>query len=136
MKMASGALQIIKKWSGLAALVVLVLCIFCIPTVAQDELDEEQPEPCPKPYIKIISPRAAQPLTEVKIRGSRFGSELGSVTFTPGVAGKVVSWTNRRIFVEVPEDAQTGPVTVAASCGSVSNDQYFTVDIKEEEEVY
>ena len=122
------------KLFELSALIILLLLVCCLPAAAQDKYDEEPPKPCPKPYIKTISPQGSVPLTEVKIRGSRLGNQPGAVTFTPGENAKIVSWTNKRIFVEIPEKAQTGPVTVTSQCGSVSNTQHFTVEKKVEEE--
>ena len=133
MNMMQRTKQRIEKGAGLPVLTIVLLCIFWLPVSAQYIEPTPQP-PCPTPYVKTISPRAAQPLTEVKIRGSRFGTEPGSVTFTPGVNGKIISWSIKRIFVEVPEDAQSGQVSVTSSCGSVSsNTQYFTIEGLEEE---
>ena len=132
-KITRSTAQISEKKSLYTVLGIVLLCAFLLPAFAQEELEEEAGQPCPKPYIKTISPRTTQPLTEVRIRGSRFGHELGTVTFSPGVTGKIVSWSNKRISVEVPGDAQTGPVTVISSCGAVSNDQYFTVEGNTEE---
>lgn len=133
MKTTHCAAQIIETGGPLPGFLLLFLWLFCLPALAQEERDENPPEPCPKPYVKTISPLAAKPLTEVKIRGSRLGDEPGAVTFTPDVGGKIISWSNKRIFVEVPEEAQTGPVAVTSSCGSVSNSHYFTVIERKEE---
>ena len=88
---------------------------------------EEEGGVCPKPYIKTIFPRAAQPGDQVKIRGRRFGTEQGAVVFTPEVKAEIVNWTIHRIWVIVPEAATTGPVVIRLPCGSESNTQYFTV---------
>ena len=93
---------------------------------------QEEDKPCPKPYIKTLSPKAAKPGAEIKIRGSRFGKERGSVTFAPGVKAPIREWTFKRIFVIVPEGAKTGPVFVTAPCGEVSNKDYFTIKTEEE----
>jgi len=97
---------------------------------ASVEIAEAAKEPCPKPYIKIIktvSQKAAEPGDQVKIRGHRFGTEKGQVIFSPGVKAKILEWTNTWILVVIPQSAVTGPVTVTVPCGSVSNEEYFTI---------
>lgn len=89
-------------------------------------------EPCPKPYIFSISPKAAKIGEKVKIRGNRFGKDKGSVTFSPKIQAPIKSWTYQRIIVKVPEEAETGPVFLTSSCGESSNEKYFII-IKEEE---
>ncbi len=118
-----------------AALLVVIIAAHAF-LVSSGSAQEEEPQaaPCPKPYIKTISPRAVVPLQEVKIRGNRFGNEPGTVTFAFGVNGKIVSWTNKRIFVAVPEGAETGLVTVTSQCGGTSNEHY--VEIRQTEEEY
>ena len=88
---------------------------------------EEAEGPCPKPYIKTISPRAAKPGDEVKIRGRRFGTEKGEVVFNPGAKAEIAEWTFNRIWVIVPEFATSGSVFVRVPCGLESNKEYFEV---------
>jgi len=90
--------------------------------------EEEASDPCPKPYVKTISPKTAAPLDEVKIRGNRFGHEPGSVTFFPGVDAGIISWSYKRIYVKVPEEAQSGDVLVTSSCGDTSNTVHVNVE--------
>jgi hypothetical protein len=106
---------------------VFAICMisFLLPYYAGTA--EEQEGPCPKPYIKTISPGAALPGDQLKIRGRRFGTEEGAVVFTPDVEAEIVNWTMHRIWVIVPETATSGSVVVRVSCGSESNTQYFTV---------
>jgi len=106
---------------------VLVICIVSFLFPYHVSKAEEESEVCPKPYIKTIFPRAAQPGDQVKIRGRRFGTEQGAVVFTPEVEAEIVNWTMHRIWVIVPETATTGSVIVRLPCGSESNMQYFTV---------
>jgi hypothetical protein len=93
---------------------------------------QEEEKPCPKPYIKTLSPKAAKVGDEIKIRGSRFGKEQGGVTFAPGVRAPIQEWTFKKIFVIVPEGAITGPVFVKTHCGEMSNEDYFTIKTAEE----
>jgi len=83
--------------------------------------------PCPKPYIKILVPKAARPGEKIKIRGNRFGVKNGSVTFSPGIKAPILKWMNNRIRVIIPKHAKTGPVFVSNHCGEISNKKYFTI---------
>lgn len=93
---------------------------------------QEEEKPCPKPYVKTISPKAAKPGDEVKIRGSRFGKQGGFVTFAPGVRASIKEWKFKRIYVVVPGGAKTGPVIVTSHCGETSNEDHFTIKTTEE----
>jgi hypothetical protein len=88
---------------------------------------QESIGPCPKPYIRVISPKAGLPGDRVEIRGRRFGIEQGEVSFSPNVKANVLEWTNSSIWVIVPQSANTGSITVSIPCGSVSNTSYFKV---------
>ena len=90
--------------------------------------EKEDDSPCPKPYIKIIKPKLAQPGQEIIIRGRRFGEdqESGDVIFPPGLSGRVIYWRNNRISVEVPPGAQTGEVVVKTKCAT-SNSEFLKV---------
>jgi hypothetical protein len=88
---------------------------------------QEKETPCLQPYINTFSPNAGEPGDHVRIRGRRFGLEAGKVTFSPEVEATIVNWKNSRIWVVVPESAESGPVTVSVPCGSVSNEKHFTL---------
>ena len=108
----------------IAALGTLAL-FFLVPVnkgISQDERG-----PCPKPYIKVVSPKAGLPGDRVEIRGHRFGTEKGNVFFSPNVKAEVLEWTNTRIWVVVPQSATTGSIAVSVPCGSVSNSSYFRI---------
>lgn len=128
--------NILKKGRGVVAgtllLASLIFGLF-FNTALRAE-DQEAEGPCPKPYVKTISPRAAKPLATVKIRGNRFGAEPGAVLFAPGIKGTIVSWSYKRIQVQVPADAQTGPVIVSSSCESTSNEVHITLESSYEPE--
>jgi hypothetical protein len=93
---------------------------------------EEEKEPCPKPYIDTLNPKAAKPGEKIKIRGNRFSHEEGKVVFSPDVKAEILEWNYKRIWVDVPEGANTGFVFVSAVCGEDSNQVYFTVKGGEE----
>jgi hypothetical protein len=115
--------------TGLRILVVVALLasfIFLNPAQAQDT---SNPDPCPKPYIKIIKPKLAQPGQEIIIRGHRFGEDekSGDVIFPPGLsAARIIYWRNNRIRVAVPPGAQTGEVVVKTRC-TTSNGEFLKV---------
>jgi hypothetical protein len=116
---------------GLAAVGMLFTAGVLGPTAAMAQ--DEEKAPCPTPYIFSTTPRAAKIGDEVAIRGNRFGKEEGVVFFSPGVNAKILSWEYLRISVIVPEGAETGTITITASCGEGSNQKPFTI-LKSEEE--
>jgi hypothetical protein len=108
--------------SIITALATLALfCLFPVNTATTQE------GPCPKPYIRVVSPKAGLPGDRVEIRGRRFGTEKGNVFFSPNVKAEVLEWTNTKIWVIVPQSANTGSITVSVPCGLVSNTSYFKV---------
>ncbi len=88
----------------------------------------DTPSSCPKPYIKLIKPNVAASGEQIVIRGHRFGTQgkASEVIFSPGIAGRVISWSQSRITVEVPPGAMTGAVEVKTECAS-SNGEFFKV---------
>ena len=86
---------------------------------------QAQKGPCPKPYIRVIRPKAGLPGDRVEIRGRRFGTEKGNVFFSPNVKAEVLEWTNTKIWVIVPRSATSGHIGVSVPCGSASNTYYF-----------
>jgi hypothetical protein len=99
--------------------------IFLNPVKAEDKSEEP---PCPHPYIKRIQPKLAKVGEQVIIKGRRFREQDGSseVIFPPGVSGKIISWRNTEIQVEVPFGAETGQVVLKTKCAT-SNDNFFKV---------
>ena len=89
---------------------------------------------CPTPYIKVIKPRVAQVGQTVTIRGRRFGTQEGQVSFSGSVAGTVIMWANNRISVVVPQGTETGNVFVTRSCKTRSNSGYLKIREPEKEE--
>jgi hypothetical protein len=89
---------------------------------------------CPTPYIKAVKPRIAQVGQTVTIRGRRFGSQEGQVSFPDNITGTVIMWANNRIKVVVPPGTKTGNVFVTRSCKTQSNSGYFKIREPEKEE--
>jgi len=88
---------------------------------------QEKKRPCPKPYIRVVSPKASTSGNKIVIRGRRFKTEQGKVSFSPNVEAEVVKWMNTRILVIVPQVATSGSITVSIPCGRVSNEVYLKV---------
>ena len=88
---------------------------------------------CPTPYIKVIKPRVAQVGQTVTIRGRRFGTQEGQVSFFGSVAETVIMWVNNRITVVVPSGAKTGDVFVTRACKNRSNTGYLKIEEAEAE---
>lgn len=107
--------------------VSLLLSLALLASTATEISAYEKTETCLKPIIRSISPNTAKPGDKVRIRGRRFTRVQGEVAFSPEVEADIVRWTNRRIWVIVPESATSGPVTVTVQCGSVSNEKHFPV---------
>ena len=109
--------------------------ILLIPIVA---LAVDQPgageNPCPTPYIKLIKPRVTQVGQTVTIRGRRFGTQEGLVSFSGNVAETVTMWVNNRIEAVVPPGAKTGNVFVSRACKTLSNSGYVKIGEAEAEE--
>ncbi len=115
-----------KRGGAIIGVLAFLISLYLInPSQAQEKSD---PSPCPKPYIKLIKPKLAKAGQQIIIRGRRFGKEKQSsrVIFPPGVNGKINSWRNGRITVEVPSGAKTGKVVVVTKCAT-SNGEFFKV---------
>ena len=80
----------------------------------------------PTPVISRLDPDSGPVDTEVRIHGSNFGSQTGSVTFN-GVTASPTHWNHDIIRVRVPEGATDGPVVVTTSAGKSSAGVTFTV---------
>ena len=75
------------------------------------------------PYLSRVSPARVEPGDRLTLTGANFRTTRGSgyVLFTPNVrpdSGDYVTWTDRRIVVEVPSRAESGNVKVVTVRGS------------------
>ncbi|HQO77342.1 MAG TPA: IPT/TIG domain-containing protein [Thermodesulfobacteriota bacterium] len=113
------------------ALLILLSSSTCLTPVSGQE---NQSSPCPKPYIKTITPSAVSPEEQIKHGGSRFGSIPGSVILAGESNAVIISWSQKRIYATVPAGARSGPVTVYSGCGSASNKSHLTVKPASEEQ--
>ena len=78
------------------------------------------------PSISKLEPDSGPVLTQVKIKGSNFGDQEGTVTFN-GVTHDPSRWNHNIIHAQVPQGATTGPVVVTTSAGRSSAGVTFTV---------
>lgn len=83
----------------------------------------------PRPGLCAIDPDNGPSDTRVRLMGERFGSTAGSVTFFNGQSATVDGpWADTEIQnARVPSAAATGPVSISALGGVVSNALPFTV---------
>ncbi len=98
--------------------------------------DDDAKSPCPPPYIKLVSPRAAVVGATISIQGWRFGKDEGQVVFPKGISANIISWRNQYVEVEVPAGAETGNVKLISACGTESKKGqggYFTIMQKPKE---
>ena len=77
------------------------------------------------PIISKLEPDSGPVLTQIKIKGSNFGDQEGTVTFN-GVTASASRWNHQIIRTQVPQGATTGPVVVTVGNRS-SNGVTFTV---------
>ena len=78
------------------------------------------------PYLSYVAPTRVKPGERLTLVGGNFGNTrgLGAVQFTPSVrplSADYVTWSDRRIVVEVPDRAESGDVKVITSQGSSSS---------------
>jgi len=116
-----------KRGGAIAGILTFLVTLCFINLLLAQEKSEFSP--CPKPYIKLIKPNLAKAGQQITIRGRRLGPEEKKVEviFPPGLNGKIISWRNSRIIVEVPSGAKTGKVVVKNQCAE-SNGEYFIVE--------
>ena len=63
------------------------------------------------PIISKLEPDSGPVLTQVKIKGTNFGDQEGTVTFN-GVTASPSQWNHEIIRTQVPQGATSGPVVV------------------------
>ena len=80
----------------------------------------------PAPVISRLDPDSGFVDAEVRIHGSNFGDQTGTVTFN-GLTASPIQWNDQAIRLRVPEGATTGPVVVRTAGGQSSAGVTFTV---------
>ncbi len=81
----------------------------------------------PKPKVTTVSPSSGAPGTQVLLWGRNL---LGatSVTFNGTAAAPIEVTTWQSVFVNVPDGATTGPITITTPNGSYTTTESFTVE--------
>ena len=79
------------------------------------------------PIISKLEPDSAPVGTEIKIKGSNFGEEEGTVTFNGLSALEIRGWNDKKVRAVVPAGATDGPVVVTTAGGQQSNGVTFDV---------
>ncbi len=83
-----------------------------------DESRQTKKLPCSQYFMKPIRPPITSVGNKIAIRGKGFGKDTGEVIFNENIPAKIISWSNLRISVLVPEGATTGNVKVIKTCPS------------------
>ena len=122
-------MNLVPPWSGckgyrvksLAAAVLLVL----VAAASHPALMAQTPAP----VISKLKPESGPVGTNVKIKGSNFGTSPGTVTFngTNAPLNPSSNWESKKIQARVPEGATTGLVVVTTAGGQSSNSVIFEV---------
>ncbi|MHB8894823.1 MAG: beta strand repeat-containing protein [Candidatus Geothermincolia bacterium] len=82
----------------------------------------------PKPKVDSVTPPSGPPGTQVTVAGENFGADQGCSTITiGGLPAIVISWSDTRIVIVVPDGTRGGPVVVTTESGGSNNDKQFTV---------
>ena len=79
------------------------------------------------PIISKLKPDSGPVLTQVKIKGTNFGEEEGTVTFNGLSALEIRGWNDKKVRAVVPAGATDGPVVVTTAGGQQSNGVAFDV---------
>jgi YD repeat-containing protein len=78
--------------------------------------------------LLTFAPRSGVPGIQVVFQGVGFGAGVSAVTFTGGVAGTIVEFTNNTITAIVPEGTVTGPITITTIRGTVMTAVPFVLE--------
>ncbi len=83
--------------------------------------------PIPKPSITYIGPSSAAPGKTILLFGANFFN-TSAVSFNGTPATEFVVASAQGVWVQVPEGAATGPITVTTPAGTFTTTETFTVE--------
>ena len=77
--------------------------------------------------LLTFAPRSGVPGTQIVFYGVGFGAGVSAVTFSGGVTGTLVGFTNNTITAVVPQGAVTGPVVITTARGTLTTATPFVI---------
>ncbi len=126
--LGKGSLMKNGKWARPVLLMaMLALLLVALPLAGCGSAQPASPggDDSEGPVIEQVTPGNGYAGDEILIRGSDFGDEQGSVAFQ-GAEAEILSWSDRRITVLIPDTCSSGTVRVSNEAG-ISNGFRFTV---------
>ena len=122
-------MNLVPPWSGCKGYRVKSLATAVLLVLAAAHVQPALMAQTPAPVISKLKPTSGPVGTNVKIKGSNFGTSPGTVTFngTNAPLNPSSNWESEKIQARVPEGATTGLVVVTTAGGQSSAGVTFTV---------
>ena len=122
-------MNLVPPWSGCKGYRVKSLAAAVLLVLAAAHVQPALMAQTPAPVIEKLKPTSGSVGTNVKIKGSNFGTSPGTVTFngTNAPLNPSSNWESEKIQARVPEGATTGLVVITTAGGQSSNSVNFDV---------
>ncbi|MGS2764712.1 IPT/TIG domain-containing protein [Sinomicrobium sp. M5D2P9] len=101
--------RIIKYVPGFMAMASgFIMAVSCKPEFEPDIVTY------PEIMLSDFNPKTGRPTTPITISGTNFGDapEAANITFNGTETGEIISYSDTEIVVAVPEEVESGPITV------------------------